>query len=378
MPSKNLIAVVRQYLELAKAANTGDDYTAALVTAGTDAIELAFSEVQQLDDLFRRGHEEHARAVEVVKQQHETEQELRFRLMLAAGYIEEIGDENTRLKRHQREADQRVRDLETHLKAEQRARRKLAERLDALPDGQLEPAPTNIADEVERLAEQLSVVQEDRDLYADLLEQAEQERNDAVRDRARLAATLSEIQADQGALEVATVTAVDLPAPNTFAEVLEQAAHPLLVLTLDPAAAAALDSHPNAPAWRRRTADALATLAAYATEVAETRAGSRSRRPELANLLTYVRKGGPEVTIAAGMVALGESRGVTSGPNAQARVFSVPTDVHPDGRVAMFTHLRIGGVRPPAVRLHLHDDTDGSGKIVCGYLGPHLPTSRTN
>jgi hypothetical protein len=45
----------------------------------------------------------------------------------------------------------------------------------------------------------------------------------------------------------------------------------------------------------------------------------------------------------------------------------------------MEAHIRIGSGKPPAPRMHFHDDTSGStGKIYVGHLGPHLPNYQTN
>lgn len=216
----------------------------------------------------------------------------------------------------------------------------------------------------------------ERDLYAGLLDTAEAERDAAIRARALLAARLADLQpggepepepADTGA------------GPGTFAEVFAQAEHPLLVFTLDLDTAIALDQHPQGPAWRRRTADTLATRAAYATAKAAARAAGHPPGPELADLAAFARHGGPEVALSAAAVALGESRRVSTDPKfVQAHTFDVPTQVNPAGRAPMFAHVRIGGVQPPAPRLHFYDDSTGTGHLIIGYLGPHLPSSRTN
>lgn len=62
-----------------------------------------------------------------------------------------------------------------------------------------------------------------------------------------------------------------------------------------------------------------------------------------------------------------------------ARNFAIPVDVDPSGRKEMFAHVRIGSGKPPAPRMHLFDDTRGSSrKVHIGYVGPHLPTPKTN
>lgn len=267
-------------------------------------------------------------------------------------------------------------DLQTRLQAE-RAQRRRAElaRDQALADRTAEAAADDEA-EVRRLRGELSAAWIDRDLHAGLLDAAEAERDAAIRARALLAARLADLDPDT---EPEPEPADDGAGPGTFAEVFVQAAHPLLVFTLDVDTAAALDQHPQAPAWRRRAADTLATMAAYATAKATTRAAGHQPGPELADLAAFARHGGPEVVLSAGAVALGESRRTSTDPKfVQARTFDVPAQVNPTGQAPMFAHVRIGGVQPPAPRLHYYDDTTGTGHLIVGYLGPHLPSSRTN
>ena len=59
------------------------------------------------------------------------------------------------------------------------------------------------------------------------------------------------------------------------------------------------------------------------------------------------------------------------------RVFPVPTQVSPDGRVEMKAHFKIDQSNTVAPRLYYHDDVRGSGKIYIGYIGPHLRNTKT-
>lgn len=72
--------------------------------------------------------------------------------------------------------------------------------------------------------------------------------------------------------------------------------------------------------------------------------------------------------------------GVTGGREAWrgARTLPVPVEVDPAGAVYMPAHFRIGSSTGKAPRLHLHDDTGGSGVVYVGYIGPHLPSKSTN
>ncbi|MEV6982999.1 hypothetical protein AB0M95_17280 [Sphaerisporangium sp. NPDC051017] len=77
---------------------------------------------------------------------------------------------------------------------------------------------------------------------------------------------------------------------------------------------------------------------------------------------------------------MSESRTVnTNGRYSTSRVFGVPQEVHPSGRVFMEAHIKLrkGGV--PAPRVHFHDDSGGAtGKVWVGYVGDHLPNAQTN
>lgn len=59
------------------------------------------------------------------------------------------------------------------------------------------------------------------------------------------------------------------------------------------------------------------------------------------------------------------------------RLFPVPTDVDETGEVMMLAHIRLGQSDTRAPRLHYYDDVDGTGKIYVGYIGPHLPNTKT-
>lgn len=75
-----------------------------------------------------------------------------------------------------------------------------------------------------------------------------------------------------------------------------------------------------------------------------------------------------------------ESKGVMmNGRFVAARTFPVPEEVDPSGKVVMEAHIRVGSGKPPAPRMHFHDDTSGNtGKVYVGYIGPHLPNYQTN
>lgn len=71
--------------------------------------------------------------------------------------------------------------------------------------------------------------------------------------------------------------------------------------------------------------------------------------------------------------AASESGAVQVNPHfASARTFPMP-----NGEVEfMEMHIKLHS-RSPAPRMHLFDDTAESGKIIIGYIGPHLPSNLT-
>lgn len=74
-----------------------------------------------------------------------------------------------------------------------------------------------------------------------------------------------------------------------------------------------------------------------------------------------------------------ESADVRSNPGLrQKRVFAVPPSVADEGEVFMGAHFKITQQGQISPRLHYFDDTARSGLVYVGYIGPHLPTKRTN
>ncbi len=56
------------------------------------------------------------------------------------------------------------------------------------------------------------------------------------------------------------------------------------------------------------------------------------------------------------------------------RMFKVPVNVDPAGKVLMFSHLKVG----QRLRVHFLEDVAKTGKIYIGYIGRHLSTVSTN
>ncbi|MFC4529405.1 hypothetical protein [Sphaerisporangium dianthi] len=85
-------------------------------------------------------------------------------------------------------------------------------------------------------------------------------------------------------------------------------------------------------------------------------------------------------TVPTGMLVMRESKSVTSRDKFRdPRTFPVPTEVDARGEILMEAHIKLRAVGYPAPRMYFHDDSGGAtGKVYVGYLGGHLPNTRTN
>ena len=62
----------------------------------------------------------------------------------------------------------------------------------------------------------------------------------------------------------------------------------------------------------------------------------------------------------------------------EERRFGVPAEVCSEGSILMEAHFKLGTLGLVSPRMHLHDDTAGTGNVYVGYIGPHLRTEQTN
>ncbi|MFD8531483.1 hypothetical protein ACFV0L_29090 [Streptosporangium canum] len=165
--------------------------------------------------------------------------------------------------------------------------------------------------------------------------------------------------------------------PANLTEVLIEARESLrhIVIGDTDSAATRLDLHHSAQCrtWAAKAWDALRALDDFAK--------ARSRGEFSGGFYDWCANGSPgRFTIPAGMVSMRESRSVVnrskfSGP----RTFAVSPEVNPGGQVLMEAHVKLRPVGYPAPRMYFHDDSGGvTGKIWVGYLGDHLPNTRTN
>lgn len=150
--------------------------------------------------------------------------------------------------------------------------------------------------------------------------------------------------------------------------------HPILQyveFTGDVAAALQVDSRYQSGLYGR-------TLWQYARvlhDYAEQRA-SGDFNGSLYMYLTDDRVGGTKCSAAR--FAATESDSVMNNPEWRAeRVFPVPPDVNPDGRVLMDAHFKPPHRDTFAPRMHFYDDTSVTGKVYVGYIGRHLRNKQT-
>lgn len=129
-----------------------------------------------------------------------------------------------------------------------------------------------------------------------------------------------------------------------------------------------LRGHSSEKTWLRRTEEALEALNAYGEAKAEHGAGV------LPHFTAYLDWPQATTLISKGMYVASEvllERGGSDLRVRRTRLFTVP---ELGEEVFMGAHVRIGGGRPPAPRMHFYDDTAGpTGKVIVGYVGPHLP-----
>jgi hypothetical protein len=130
-----------------------------------------------------------------------------------------------------------------------------------------------------------------------------------------------------------------------------------------------LDSSPESATWVRSSWEALRALQAYA-EVKAERGFAGDFRAWCMNppsLDGYI--------ISPNKVKMDESVTVHARPKwRQERVFRVPPEVDPDGRVFMGAHITIGASANGRInpRLYFHDGVLKTGRIYVGYIGRHL------
>lgn len=235
------------------------------------------------------------------------------------------------------------------------------------------PVASDADDEIRRL-------RLDVDTAADLMVQCEAERDAALRARDAAQARLDGHLAAEGR-PVGPVAGVRALLEADSAEgvlALADQYCTLLRITCDRKEAAVVDQGAGAATYRRRLADSLATMQAYAEAKTAAYAVGRAAGPALANLRSFCAAG-DDALISQQMVILSEGQTVTTSRKMSGqRRLPVPGPVDPSGRAVMVAHIRIGSGKPPAPRLYFGDYLDQHGFLVVGYVGEHLINMATN
>jgi len=165
--------------------------------------------------------------------------------------------------------------------------------------------------------------------------------------------------------------------PASLVEVLYEARRSLPHIAVGdtdgPAARLDLDHPAQSRTWAAKAWDSLRAL----EDFARARSGGRFA----GGFYEWCAQGSPgRLTIPTKMLSMRESKSVvTRAKFSDRRTFAVPPEVNPGGQVLMESHVKLRPVGYPAPRMYFHDDSGGAtGKIWIGYLGGHLPNTRTN
>ncbi len=169
------------------------------------------------------------------------------------------------------------------------------------------------------------------------------------------------------------VASVEPVVPQNFNSLVESfGGLPYVVYTGDKDISARLDDHDAVGRWCSMTWSILAALNDYARFKVE--------GADIAGMQAYLECPPPGAhTYHPGRHARDESETVKNNPSYSApRTLPVPTKIDPSGEAFMGAHFRIAKHGLVSPRLHYLDATAIAGKIIVGYIGPHLPNTQTN
>lgn len=165
----------------------------------------------------------------------------------------------------------------------------------------------------------------------------------------------------------------ELSTPENFNSLVESVSGlEQIVFTGDKDLTASLDDHDAVGRWCDMTWSILLALNDYAR--------FKARGDQIPGVHAYLESPVPGGhAYHPGRHARDESESVKNNPTYSApRTLAVPTTIDPAGRVFTGAHFRIAKHGVVSPRLHYFDATSAIGKIVVGYIGPHLPNTQTN
>ncbi|MGA5873997.1 hypothetical protein [Streptomyces cinereoruber] len=197
------------------------------------------------------------------------------------------------------------------------------------------------------------------------LENTERAQNEAQVLRQRLHA--------QGRHEDAVVVEQPAAQPVSFEELSGRLGELENVLvTADLAIMLSLDDHELARTWAAKAWQGLRSLDSYAEAQ---KAGLVSGG--YFQFCKTVPVPGARI-FPVKQIAMGETE-ATRTTWGDERIFPVPTELDPTGCLQMGAHLKLGSKGSISPRVHFHDDSRGAtGKVIVGYIGPHLTNRKTN
>ncbi|MBC2868788.1 hypothetical protein [Streptomyces mexicanus] len=189
-------------------------------------------------------------------------------------------------------------------------------------------------------------------------------------------AVLQQRLVEAGRAEDAYTPPAEEPAPMSFAELNERVQERMqhLVLTYDTSKAEDLDDDIKSSTWASKVWDALLALDSYGA----CSGGEQGFDGTFRDFCEASPQG--MRTYPVTRVAMVESESVRSDKKfRQQRMLPVPSEVDASGKVFMEAHIKIDSKGRIAPRVHFYDDTAGAtGKVIVGYIGPHLSNTRTN
>lgn len=162
-------------------------------------------------------------------------------------------------------------------------------------------------------------------------------------------------------------------APESFADLLSRLGEfDHVVFTGDRDHALELDDHEGLGTWSRKCWQALQALEDF---VEHSRSGSFSGSVDTYLNSTPTGAHGFSPTRHASR----ESEDVANNPKyRRPRTLPVPDAVDSSRSAFMEAHFKIAQSGMISPRMHYFDDNSRTGKVYVGYIGRHLPTSRTN
>lgn len=224
-------------------------------------------------------------------------------------------------------------------------------------------AQRNIASLEQQLAEALTQADQDAEEALRALDEAERARSEAAGLRSRL---YSQNRYEEAVIAARVVRGL----PVSFEELFDRAPAELdgLIVTAQRSVTVGLDVHERSATWAAKAWKGLRALNEYAL----------AHQNISGSFYDYCKSGRGEHGWPVKEVAMSESDTTMQNWGAE-RIFRVPEAVESDGTATMQAHLQLERKGSICPRIHFLDNTKGAtGKVIIGYIGPHLTNTKTN